>query len=384
MQKDKVAPQTQETDELNRSFEAWRADETDVSPNGNFSATNPPVYEYSEPARPAERGHLIDICVKTEAQFPGAIASFENARHILYEQVTGKTYGRSPNVQSDSSFSYEEAFRIPKSQARPLVDDLPSGYSFDDTEKNRQMLAENDLLIQAPNGEEISMFGDLPDVAVEGREFETVKVADSGGVDHEVKVETLTEHIKHTVLHMLYENDLLRLSSDGGPDPYQQYSIDKLGVEAQKVLEMIAVAPAKVDDEALIADPMFSDYVAALELMAASGKYGANYLPTTTEEQRTEAKAKVEAYFKAKEHLAEGKRMMLADLKTYFDISKDPNGQATIPDALAAVLSGYEDAVQVALAKSVNSDEFVKNFMIAAREQDQDIDDVLTDRLSAL
>ena len=150
---------------------------------------------------------LTEICLETQTVFLDSVACFGNATHLLYRQITGKESPRTP----DSDGRIKDEFKIPMSSARAVSQNLPEGYSILDNDEARRMLTENDLLLETPLGGQISIYGDLIDNPMEGRDFQKISILDNNGIEREVRVETLGQNIEHTKTLLNQGIDLLLL-----------------------------------------------------------------------------------------------------------------------------------------------------------------------------
>ena len=222
---------------------------------------------------------------------------------------------------------------------------------------------ENDLLVETPSKNQIFMYGDLTDNPVEGVDFETIDSGDGT----KIKVETLGKNIEHIIFHKVYEHDILRIANNNKqPEEIKA----KASVEAKMLLEMANIAPEKIN---INQDGEFGDYYAILELMAMRGD--PEFMPTTSEEARDKVKSKIERHFQASQELRRRKAALVSLLRNnYEEPSREIGGD------LKFVISGYEDEFNDARSRSLNSDDFLRNFMMSV----PNVEAIISERLKNL
>ena len=310
---------------------------------------------------------LTEICLETQTVFLDSVACFGNATHLLYRQITGKESPRTP----DSDGRIKDEFKIPMSSARAVSQNLPEGYSILDSDEARRMLTENDLLLETPLGGQISIYGDLIDNPMEGRDFQKISILDNNGIEREVRVETLGQNIEHTIFHIVYESDLFRVASDKLRNEFQA---KKMANEASLMLEMVNTAPGQVN-----IDPNgdFNDFRTILEMMVFNGD-GSLQLKAPEQGRVLE---KIRGHFKAKTELARRKSDIIAQFGRLYS-----NSEQGLSPELSYVLSGFEDVISDARATSTNVNDFLTNFIVesAKRYPEINFNQILSERLKTL
>lgn len=310
---------------------------------------------------------LTEICLETQTVFLDSVACFGNATHLLYRQITGKESPRTP----DSDGKIKDEFKIPMSSARAVSQNLPEGYSILDSDEARRMLTENDLLLETPLGGQISIYGDLIDDPMEGRDFQKISVLDNNGIEREVRVETLGQNIEHTIFHIVYESDLFRVASD---KPRNEFQARKMANEASLMLEMVNTAPGQVN-----IDPNgdFNDFRTILEMMVSNGD---GSLQSKVPEQE-KVLEKIRGHFKAKTELARRKSDIIAQFGQLYS-----NSEQGLSPELSYVLNGFEDVISEARAMSTNGNDFLTNFIVESAKRNPEINfnQILSERLKTL
>ena len=310
---------------------------------------------------------LTEICLETQTVFLDSVACFGNATHLLYRQITGKESPRTP----DSDGKIKDEFKIPMSSARVVSQNLPEGYSILDSDEARRMLTENDLLLETPLGGQISIYGDLIDDPMEGRDFQKISVLDNNGIEREVRVETLGQNIEHTIFHIVYESDLFRVASD---KPRNEFQARKMVNEASLMLEMVNTAPGQVN-----IDPNgdFNDFRTILEMMVSNGD---GSLQSKVPEQE-KVLEKIRGHFKAKTELARRKSDIIAQFGQLYS-----NSEQGLSPELSYVLNGFEDVISEARAMSTNGNDFLTNFIVESAKRNPEINfnQILSERLKTL